>query len=69
MNQSQLCRAVARVTGESVGTIRRMGFALVEPPMPLATYRRGGSHGRRRRMKPAAGAVHFHHEPALPRCP
>lgn len=32
MTQSHLNRAVARATGESVGTIRRRGFSLVGPP-------------------------------------
>jgi hypothetical protein len=31
MTQSLLNRAVARATGESVATIRRMGFNLVSP--------------------------------------
>ena len=31
MNQSQLDRAVARATGESLATIRRMGFSLFDP--------------------------------------
>ena len=30
MNQHELNRAVARVTGESVGTVRRLGFMLWE---------------------------------------
>ena len=30
MNQRELNRAVARVTGESVGTVRRLGFILWE---------------------------------------
>ena len=31
MNQSQLNRAVARATGESLSTIRRRGFTLLTP--------------------------------------
>ena len=31
MTQCQLNRAVARVTGENVGTIRHMGFSLADP--------------------------------------
>lgn len=31
MNQSQLDRAVARATGESLRTIRRMGFSILNP--------------------------------------
>lgn len=34
MTQSQLDRAVARVTGESVLTIRNHGFTLLETPSP-----------------------------------
>lgn len=32
MNQAELNRALARATNESVATIRRLGFLLVEPP-------------------------------------
>ncbi|MCI0640163.1 MAG: hypothetical protein L0Y72_24450 [Gemmataceae bacterium] len=43
MNQGQLCRAVARATGESVDFIRRMGFVLVPdhspPPPPRHRHR------------------------------
>ena len=31
MNQTNLNRAVAAVTGEAVGTISRLGFSLYEP--------------------------------------
>ena len=31
MHQAELDRAVARATGESVGTIRRLGFLLDDP--------------------------------------
>ncbi len=31
MNQAELNRAVARVTGESINTIKRLGFMLDEP--------------------------------------
>ena len=31
MTQSQLDRAVAQVTGDSLSTIRRMGFSISEP--------------------------------------
>ena len=31
MRQADLDRAVARVTGETVSTIRRLGFLLVDP--------------------------------------
>ena len=31
MRQADLDRAVARVTGETVSTIKRLGFLLVEP--------------------------------------
>ena len=32
MSQSQIDRAVARHTGESLSTIRSFGFSIVEPP-------------------------------------
>ena len=32
MSQSQIDRAVARRTGESLSTIRSYGFSIVEPP-------------------------------------
>jgi hypothetical protein len=32
MTQAELNREVSRQTGESVGTIERLGFSLVEPP-------------------------------------
>ena len=32
MNQRQIERAVAAATGESLGTIRRRGFGIVQPP-------------------------------------
>jgi hypothetical protein len=32
MTQAELDRELSRVTGESVGTIRSLGFSLVEPP-------------------------------------
>jgi hypothetical protein len=32
MTQSELERELSRATGESVGTIRSMGFSLMEPP-------------------------------------
>lgn len=31
MNQADLNRAVAQVTGESISTIKRLGFLLAEP--------------------------------------
>jgi hypothetical protein len=31
MNQSQLNRALARATGESLDTIHRMGFSIADP--------------------------------------
>jgi hypothetical protein len=31
MNQSQLDRAVARATGESLNTVTRMGFSIADP--------------------------------------
>jgi len=31
MQQSELNRAVARVTGETIATIRQLGFSLAEP--------------------------------------
>ena len=31
MNQSQLDRAVARATGESLDTVSRMGFSIADP--------------------------------------
>jgi len=34
MSQSELERELARATGETVGTIRAMGFSLVEVPYP-----------------------------------
>ncbi len=49
MNQSQLCRAVARATGETVERIRQMGFSLItiDTPPPtvseqaMRSFRRG----------------------------
>ena len=32
MSQNQIDRAVARHTGESLSTIRKFGFSIVEPP-------------------------------------
>jgi hypothetical protein len=40
MTQSQIDRAVARATGESVGLIQRRGFSLQNVPVPLRRYRR-----------------------------
>lgn len=34
MTQAELDRAVAAATGESVGTVRRLGFSIVEVPDP-----------------------------------
>ena len=34
MTQAELDRELSRVTGESVGTIRNLGFSLVEMPDP-----------------------------------
>ena len=33
MTQAEMERELAEMTGESVGTIRRRGFQLVEPPV------------------------------------
>lgn len=33
MNQAELDPELSRMTGESVGTIRHLGFSLVEPPV------------------------------------
>ena len=33
MTQAEMERELAEVTGESLGTIRRRGFQLVEPPV------------------------------------
>ena len=41
MTQRELERAIARATGESTGTVRRMGFRLIEQPTVEVT-RRGG---------------------------
>jgi hypothetical protein len=35
MNQSQVDRAVARVTGESLQEIRRRGFGILAPPLKV----------------------------------
>jgi hypothetical protein len=32
MTQAELDRELSRMTGESVGTIRSLGFSLIEPP-------------------------------------
>lgn len=40
MTQSQIDRAVARATGESVGIIQRRGFSLHSVPIPLRRQRR-----------------------------
>jgi len=32
MTQAELDREISRSTGESIGTIRNLGFSLVEPP-------------------------------------
>lgn len=40
MTQSQIDRAVARATGESVGLIQRRGFSLHSLPVPLRRQRR-----------------------------
>jgi hypothetical protein len=32
MTQAELEREISRATGESVGTIRSLGFSLIEPP-------------------------------------
>jgi hypothetical protein len=34
MTQAELDRELSRMTGESVGTIRNLGFSLVETPDP-----------------------------------
>jgi hypothetical protein len=46
MNQTELCRAVARAPGESIGTIRRMGFGLVNPILPCIEPRHCSSRCR-----------------------
>jgi hypothetical protein len=53
MTQSQIDRAVARATGESVGLIQRRGFSLHNLPVPLRRYRR-----RRPRRSPASLSKH-----------
>lgn len=40
MTQSQIDRAVARATGESVELIQRRGFSLHSMPVPLRRLRR-----------------------------
>ncbi len=35
MKQSHIDRAVARATGDTLGTVRRMGFSLVDPTADL----------------------------------
>lgn len=37
MKQAELNRAVARATGDTVHTIKRLGFLLVDPNQTLAT--------------------------------
>ncbi len=34
MTQAELDREISRTTGESVGTIRNLGFSLIETPDP-----------------------------------
>lgn len=53
MTQSQIDRAVARATGESVGLIQRRGFSLQNLPVPLRRHRR-----RRQRRSPASLSKH-----------
>ena len=36
MTQTEMERELAEVTGESLGTIRRRGFQLVEPPVSVS---------------------------------
>lgn len=48
MTQSQIDRAVARATGESVDLIQRRGFSLQSLPIPQRRQRR-----RRQRRSPA----------------
>lgn len=36
MNQNDLNRAVARATGETVSTIKRIGFLIADPSRPIA---------------------------------
>jgi hypothetical protein len=36
MSRRELLRAVARSTGESVATIKRIGFLLADPHLPIA---------------------------------
>ena len=50
MNQNDLNRAVAKATGETVETIKQMGFSPVFLPIPERRFhaRRRG-HARRRR--------------------
>ena len=35
MNQNELNRAVAKATGESVSSIKRLGFLLADPSQPI----------------------------------
>jgi hypothetical protein len=51
MTQSQLDRAVARATGESVATVRGLGFSLMAAPRPARRRRR-----RRYRARPVRRA-------------
>ena len=53
MNQSQLCRAVARATGETVERIRQMGFSLIsiDTPAPTITEQAERSFRRGHRAK------------------
>jgi hypothetical protein len=65
MTQSQLERAVARATGESVSQIRQLGFSLVVVPSP-----KGPSHGAirlpfRKTLARSRRHVHFHPSRAL----
>jgi hypothetical protein len=53
MTQSQIDRAVARATGESVGLIQRRGFSLHFQPVPLRRHRR-----RRPRRSPTSLTKH-----------
>ncbi len=53
MNQNQLCREVARATGETVERIRQMGFSLItiDSPPPTITEQAMRSFRRGHRAK------------------
>lgn len=57
MSQADIDRAVARATGETVATVRQLGFSLLPPHIPVFVNRRL-RQAKRRHDKPKPRVTH-----------